>query len=183
MNHIFHESELTFYFNRDWKVLRYDEHKYYRIVSGRSVSGVDFACITPDETLLLIEVKNFYQYNRSGLIDDTNRFAEEIKEKIVDTLDLITIIHKYHRRKWTFRIMIDLVRRFPKLHYDWWFWSKMYDLHLQPEKLLFLLVLESETEVSSLQKQITELIMSEGVEVPPFHILPASEIQAYGINI
>ncbi len=183
MKHIFHESELTFSFSENWKVMRYDEHRYYKIVSGRSISGVDFACITPEDHLILIEVKNFFQYQQDGVINDLGRFAEEMKEKILDTLDLIDIIHRYHGRKWSYRILYGLVRRFPSLHYDWWYWSTMYDLHLSSEKLRFILVLESVADPKVVKRMITDLGRKEDVAMPEFKVLSVDDMQMVGMDV
>ena len=38
----FTESGLCFTFSKRWKVLKYDEHRFYRYLSGSGFKGVDF---------------------------------------------------------------------------------------------------------------------------------------------
>ena len=180
---IFSESGLLFSFRDSWKVIRYDAHRYYKIVSGQSIRGVDFACITDEDELLLIEVKNFYQHHNEGVIADVEDFAEEMKEKILDTLDLLKIIHTYHKRKWSYRLFIELIKKFPRLHFDWWYWTAMYDLHQIVGKYVFILVLNADADISLIHEKIMNLMKIEEVAIPAFQIVISSNHGLHGIKI
>ena len=155
----FEESEHNFTFSKDWKILKYDSHPFYKIVSGRSFSGVDFAGFYKDK-LYLIEIKNFYQYGKSGSIEDVNEFCREIKEKCLDTLDLIRIIQKYFQRKWTYRLFCRLVMAYPNLNMTWWFWTMM-NQKVEEQDFVFVLLIDSIDEESILKTNIERLIVDE----------------------
>lgn len=54
----FRESGLIFNFPFDWKVIKWDEHRFFGYVSGRGFKGVYFMALR-DEELYLMEVKNY----------------------------------------------------------------------------------------------------------------------------
>ena len=155
----FEESEHNFTFSKDWKILKYDSHPFYKIVSGRSFSGVDFAGFYKDK-LYLIEIKNFYQYGKSGSIEDVNEFCEEMKEKFLDTLDLIRIIQKYFNRKWTYRLFCRLFMSYPNLNTTWWFWTMM-DQKVEEQAVVFVLLIDSTEEESLLRINIEKLVSDQ----------------------
>jgi len=54
------ESALLFDFEEtDWIVKKYDDHRYYKSLSGAGLKGVDFIGIFQQEKVVFIEVKNF----------------------------------------------------------------------------------------------------------------------------
>ncbi len=155
----FEESEHNFTFSTDWEILKYDSHPFYKIVSGRSFSGVDFAGFHKDK-LYLIEIKNFYQYGKTGDIENVDEFCEEMKEKFLDTLDLIRIIQKYFQRKWSYRLFCRLVMSYPNLNKTWWFWTMMAD-RVENDAFVFVLLIDSIEKESELQTTIEQLVAKE----------------------
>lgn len=178
----FSESGRIFRFDKQWEVLKYDDHHYYQIVSGRSFSGVDFAGLLNDEELVLIEIKNFYQYDNQGAIEDLNQFALEIKEKLLDTIDLIHIIYKYHQRSWMYRRFNRVVMRFPWVHYTWWFWTRMKEL-IEQEAFAFVLLIESVEKRSLLLKEIKKTLKEESYSIPNIKIMSLETDQIPGLQI
>jgi len=176
------ESNYTFTFDDSWRILKYDDHPYYRILSGRSFSGIDFAGIYNDEQLYLIEVKNFYQYDNDGEIADVNEFVLELKEKILDSIDLINIIQKYHQRRWTYRLFISLVKRFPNLSRDWWFWTRMHDL-LAAKQMSFVLLIASKLNRNSLKLELLSSLEEEDYVIPNLKIQSLSMTNIEGLSI
>jgi len=155
----FQESECQFTFSKEWEVIQYDAHDYYKTVSGKSFSGVDFAGIFRD-TLYLIEVKNYYQYNQTGEIEELENFCVEMKEKFLDTIDLIRIIQKYHNRKWSYRLFYRLVKSYPNLYHTWWFWTRMYQI-IENDKVEFVLLIDSLETRESIKLKTVELMVEE----------------------
>ena len=58
-NQVFEESDLVFHFNQDWVVRKYDEHRFYKTISGLGMKGVDFIGIFKAEQVVFIEIKNY----------------------------------------------------------------------------------------------------------------------------
>jgi len=92
----FQESGLTFQFNEDWVVNKYDEHRYFRRLAGEGLKGVDFLGIYKKEELVLIEVKNYrIRYKEKpptaiyNIIENPEILAEKIQKKAEDTLKAI----------------------------------------------------------------------------------------------
>jgi len=55
---IFKESDLTFNFSqKEWEIIRYDTHRYYKILSGAGLKGVDFLGIYQKNKVVFFEVK------------------------------------------------------------------------------------------------------------------------------
>lgn len=179
---VFSESSCAFTFDKRWKVLKYDDHRYYQIVSGRSFSGIDFAAILNNEELFLIEVKNFYQYENKGQIEDVDEFVIEIREKVLDTIDLVNIIFKYHQRSWSYKTFIKLVNRFPCIHFNWWFWTRMQTLMSQ-KAFTFVLLIESVVSEKILLNKIQESIAVEGYQMPRISVRTFAEAQIPGLEI
>lgn len=140
-NNTFRESGLTFRFDQKWNVIKYDEHKYYRSLSGSSFSGVDFAGIYQCDQTVFLEVKNYMQYD--GRIRDTSdNILKKYGEKITNTLHLINLIHRYHRRNFIYNWFISLVLKQPWLHRTWFFWTKMHEMiqHKNQFRFVFLIL-------------------------------------------
>jgi len=82
------DETLTFEFNDDWLVTKYDEWSYYRnqfIKISDGTKAVDLLAISPDHTLWLIEVKNYRRAPRTKEMP----IREEILKKVCDTLAAI----------------------------------------------------------------------------------------------
>ena len=157
----FSESGLTFKFSKRWKVLKYDEHRFYRYLSGSGFKGVDFIGILDEKKLALIEVKNYRdRYERDkvdpteGLLNDPATYAVQFAHKFKDTFQLISIIRKYYQRRWWFRqprnLLLRLIPRRFLLRFDWGFWNLAIQLiDENNEKVLIVLWLELNEELST----------------------------------
>ena len=76
---------LSFVFELDWAVSRYDDWTYYKRQFQKVRSGikaVDLLALAPDKTLYLIEVKDYRNYNRTK----PSELDHEVCCKILDTL-------------------------------------------------------------------------------------------------
>ncbi len=121
----FTESNLNFTFSDAWEVIKYDEHRYYRALSGSDFSGVDFAGIH-DGKAYFIEVKNYTQYPMDEPLN-LEEITQNFTEKITDTQRLLALINQYHERKWLYRLVRNqnfLMRRFFK---HWYFWKRLFE--------------------------------------------------------
>lgn len=117
----FVERGLNVHFTDDWQVVKLDEHRYYKTLSGRGFKGVDFLAFHKQEGLYLIELKNYSDTNS----DIPENLIDVMVEKQEDTLLLLTIINKYYCRQWSYRLIHFLGWR--KLYkVEWLLWTDMY---------------------------------------------------------
>ena len=163
------ESGLKFNFPKDWKIIKFDEHRFYQYVNGIGLKGVDFICIKPNGELLLIEVKNYAdRFPQDGInpaldvLDNPIPYASQIAQKFDDSTQLIEVIHKYYLRKFWFRQFAPtlslVLSEFFKPNYDWMFWLQAYQAltaHLPKTKLIWWMELGE--EVSKIERSLVHL--------------------------
>lgn len=131
----FKESGLTFKFGPGWVIKKYDEHAYFRSLSGMGLKGVDFIAIRQEKELVFIEVKNYRtRYNADMdqsfevVVKPTAELAYELKRKSEDTLLAIDAVLQYYRRSWWYRRFRQLWMRWPWLQHNRAFWSRADEL-------------------------------------------------------
>ncbi len=129
---IFKEREVEVIFDQEWDVIKFDEHRYYRIVSGLGLRGVDFIAVHPIFGLALIEMKNYTKGKRSI----SNDLEAKMLAKRKDTIRLINIINRYYNRQIYFRILffIGWKKLFPD---EWKIWLQA-KKHLDNDNYFFL---------------------------------------------
>ena len=165
----FWESGLVFNFPVDWKVIKWDEHRFYGYVSGRGFKGVDFMGLREEE-LYLIEVKNYQdrrpdngQHPFDLVLSDPDFYAEIFLQKFADSFALIEIIEKYYLRKrffnWWSRqdyFGLGVLARIPFFQrIDLIFWTRAAQIiRKHPERVQLILWLEPGPRIS-LEKYIT----------------------------
>lgn len=147
----FLESNLQFNFDAsNWKVLKYDAHKFYKTFSGAGLKGVDFVGIYQGEKLIFFEIKNFRIHPTKPdatfiVFEDTDLFVEQLKGKMEDTLTAIKVIVKYLQRKFWYRTFLKLEGFLPKSlvkNQDWYFWHQINTLRNSNSSQIFVLWLE-----------------------------------------
>lgn len=79
---------IRFIFPDDWQAEKYDEWSFYRnrfcsVFPGRK--AVDLLAISPDNTLFIVEVKDYRLHRRVKTID----IIDEVTVKVVDTLSAL----------------------------------------------------------------------------------------------
>ena len=97
----FLESDIHFEFGENCLVKKFDEHRYYNILSGSGLKGVDFIVLYQFRQLVLIEAKNYKQRSFSpvppdvtDLIGNPVPLAQQFGSKLKDSLTLIlSLIH------------------------------------------------------------------------------------------
>lgn len=113
----FVEREVEAIFDKDWLVIKLDEHRYYKRLSGKGVRAVDFLAVHSEFGLVMIEMKNYLK-GKTSIPSDIDLVMLNKKK---DTLRLISIINMYFKRQWYFRLItfIGIERLYPK---DWLIW-------------------------------------------------------------
>ena len=95
---IIQEEDLSFAFDSDWHVIKYDEHPDYQVMERLdSTKGVDFVAVRAarPSRLVLIEIKDFHEHrieNKGKL--KTGNLAIEIGQKVRDTLAGVVAAHR-----------------------------------------------------------------------------------------
>lgn len=171
---IFIESGLTFEFPKEWIVKKYDNHHFYKGISGMGMSAVDFICITEKEEVLLFEVKNYQNRHEKqmeyihSLFEDhnrilANRFIEKIEETIVGIRVIAQYLAKSRWNRWRYKLLDRPNFKQWILQDDrlCWLWLNE-QINAQPNKVKLLLWLELppilEDKRPIVQQQIFELI-------------------------
>ena len=132
----FIEREVKAIFDEEWTVIKLDEHRYYKRLSGLGISGVDFMAVHPIFGLALIEMKN-YTKGKTSIPNDLDQIMIGKKN---NTIRLINIICKYYQRQHYFRILrfIGWEYLYPK---DWLIWLSA-KKHVDKENVFFLGVID-----------------------------------------
>jgi len=147
----FLESGLQFDFTpTNWRVMKYDTHRYFKILSGAGLKGIDFIGIHKEEALIFFEVKHFRTNN---------------------------VIIKYLNRKAWYRYFLKLEQYIPSQllqQKDWYFWHQIHQLRSANTSNSFVIWLEIDSDYSemaddtfwqSLQSKLTQ-------ELEQFNIRP-----------
>ncbi|MCI5082230.1 MAG: hypothetical protein MRY78_11065 [Saprospiraceae bacterium] len=173
---IFRESGLLFEFNGGWDIRKYDEHNYYQILAGTGLKGIDFLGIFQGANLYMFEVKNYSIRNQWQKTDPMNvvrenpdQLVEKIAQKVQDSLRLFRIIHLYYHRKWVYRNMFPLARKWYPGFRKWEFWTSVYELSLQPQNVHVIFWMETdrpETELKTyLQQRLQQQLLLDAAHI------------------
>lgn len=171
----FIESDLQFYFPDHWAVREYDNHRFYKNLSGLGLKGLDFLVLDPEDEghLYLMEVKNYRTRVREGItyeapLKSAEELAATVAVKYEHTLRAIRAVHLHYQRKWWYRLLHRMIQQSSYTQYDSVFWTRAYQLAGQPAQHSLLLWLETEMEDQAyeqrLQKQLQN-ILAPGLEV------------------
>jgi len=161
----FIESGYMFKFGDEWNVIKYDSHRFYISLSGQSMSGVDFAGILKGKESYMIEVKNFKQYPSSQPDKAIDDFVLEIVEKAKDSIQLITVIQKYLNRKFLYKAFYNLVKKYPIINQEWFFWSELYRVTIDEQQAKFILLIDSHYDKSKIQRALSDALAMEYKDV------------------
>ena len=153
-NIIFEESNLSFHFDNQWIVHKYDDHRFYQQLAGCSVSGIDFIGIFQEKTLVLMEVKNYIdRYFKDDknpsedFLSNQEFYFKKITKKYVDSLRVIEAVQRAYQRKWWFQLaqktLFRIVKKERFLHWEFVFWTKAWEL-MEAGELRLVLWLEIE---------------------------------------
>lgn len=166
----FNESGLDFEFDDSWVVKKYDDHRFYKRLSGVGLKAVDFIGIWKEEILVLIEVKNYkirYQDLKQlpiqNILNDPDQLSIAIINKVEDSLSAIDAIHTAYCRKWWYRLFLPFINLFKKSSADWPFWTMVHNLIDKEQEIWVVFWLESEFKQDALRKNL-EITISKGLD-------------------
>lgn len=158
----FQESDLKFQFSdADWQIIKYDAHRYFKILSGAGLKGIDFLGIYQGKQVVFFEVKNFHTHQPINndayqIIENTPEFIESIIGKMEDTLSAIKIVIQYLQRKWWYRLFLNYQQFIPTIFIqqkDWYFWHRIQALISDSEEWQFVLWLEIDGSITPAKKK------------------------------
>jgi len=190
----FNESGLTFTFPSDWVVYKYDQHRFYKYVSGYGLKGVDFMIITAEGELILLEVKNYFnrfpdakESPTLAIKNDPIAYAKKFVGKYEDSFQLISSIHQYyeqrHRYRWFMKPLFQYLPKGLQLKTDWGFWTHAHEL-LKGGNVKLMLWLElNESIASEREKQIDEPTRAHIVKKFPQHVFSIHWINSQGADV
>ena len=115
------------------KVLKLDDHRYYKYVSGLGFKGVDFMLIDPIGGLFLIELKNYIDCSSQPSDEES---ASIFYQKCEDTLHLLEIIYAYYMKKWWVRVLVLRCKLRFLLHREDKIWIDAYSLYKEGKVVL-----------------------------------------------
>ncbi len=174
---VYREGDLLFQFPDDWGVRAYDQHTYYRGLSGVGLKGVDFLLIDPsdDGHLYFLEVKNYRtRISEDGTFVATpkppRQLATTISSKYEDTSRAIRAIYGYYRRRWWYRLLESWLQSSSSFRHDRVFWTRAQQLLEEGKAVTVLLWLEVEARdhayVAMMESTLREeLALEVAVEV------------------
>ena len=178
----FTESGLIFRFSRNAVVQKYDEHRYFRRLSGSGLKGVDFLSIFDRSELVLIEVKNYrIRYKEKPpteiyhILQHPEILAEKILAKAADTLQMIRVVNKFYRKsRWHNLILpaLEMLRNSRFTRDTRLFWVRAENL-TQAGNFKFVLWLETETaypnfseaDVNRFRRQVERLLANNVLNI------------------
>lgn len=103
-------------------VIKFDEHRYFRKLSGKGYKGVDYLIIN-DDYLYLIELKNFQQYKNTPRPSETEINAI-FHQKCEDTLRVLELFEAYLNSSWIRRVLVMKYNWFFLGDVEWKLWAK-----------------------------------------------------------
>lgn len=135
---IFRESGLTFAFSDEWHVVQWDQHTYFKGLSGVGLKGVDFLAFHPDKRTFLMEVKNY----RDTEPPHARTLAEDVWQKAQDTLRGLEAVKLFLQRSWLRRLLLPIWKIYPPDRSDRAFWTQASHFFSQGNTHSYLIWLE-----------------------------------------
>ncbi len=149
----YRESDLNIDFNLSWRLRRFDTSRYFKVLSGLGLKGVDFIAIDMEKKLYLIEVKNYKKRVKSPVAPDVSdllgtnpALQDHFIKKIENSSQLLEVINKYMNRKWWYRLLFKFRLSISTQignKSDWSFWLDAFHiLTNKPQNVNCILLLE-----------------------------------------
>ena len=132
-DYIFNESNSIIRFHESNTVIKFDNHKFYKYLSGQGLKGVDFLVIDDDYGLFLIELKNFQD---KATQPGKEYLSQNFYQKCEDSLRLIEIIYKVYQRKWWVKLLVNKLKMTFLLTEDDKAWIEAYHLYRKGKVIL-----------------------------------------------
>ncbi len=163
----FQESDLQIRFPEDWIVRQFDRTAAYQSLSGHGLKGVDFLCLTPEQELWMVEVKNYRQRNPQSSLKrrSPEALATHVGKKFSDTKRLIHLMNRAMQRNWWVILLLFWQRLGGGDRRDshYWFWAEAERRLAKPRKIVCLLWMEL-PERSPDYDSATEAALEEWLE-------------------
>jgi len=115
------EGQQRISFPQTWQIIKLDEHKYYKRISGLGVKAVDFLAIDPDWGLYLIELKD---YPAPAHIPTPEAQDKMLAEKLNGSIKLIKTANAALRRQWYYRYIFIKLKIYRWCPIEWQIWQK-----------------------------------------------------------
>lgn len=136
---VFRESSFELSFRTVDKVIRYDEHPFYRQFTSAGLKAIDFLFMEKDQ-LVFVELKNYGQYAPKEEYPDVAELSKTLQAKYDGSYKGVQAICSYFRQrqpgKTIFKILDHLPVFFQQKH-PWYLKSKAFF----DQKILFLLII------------------------------------------
>lgn len=152
----FQESAYQFHFSQAWLILKFDDHQFYKVLSGHSLSGVDFSGVYCEE-LYLMEVKNFRIFHDEHHTITADQLIHDLNKKLEDSIKIIEIINKYFDQKRGYKLFSGIIDKLAFLNRDWYFWRRVKAAVLKNKVLHFVLFIDGYT----LKKDLFENLLRD----------------------
>jgi len=190
---LLYESDLVFDFEETaWVVKKYDEHPYYKRLSGRGLKGVDFIGIFQEQQVVFIEVKHFRSRHPTlqeefAVLATTKQFIGKMADKMEDTFKVLQAVAAYLRKKWWYRLFLTWEAYLPLCllkQQDWFFWHQVHELAQDRSTITFVLWLEIEEGISKkgkldLAQYIDDTLTKELIEFTDTVIVASMQQPVY----
>jgi len=164
--HQLEESSLLFTFSDAWNIRSFDDHRYYRWLSGLGFRGVDFVGIYQNK-LVLIEVKNYRRREGMSRADAFQAvrnapaaFALKMVEKVEDSLRIVRAVNSSYQRRWWFPLFLRLPDGLKRWYPQSYFWHTASKLAANPANCVFVLWLDADSDTIKVEKEIIETLMN-----------------------
>ena len=160
---IFKESALTFEFSGNWNIKKYDSHKYYKILAGQGLKGIDFLGIKDGQQLYLFEVKNYQKRKDWQTVNpieaikaDPDVLVRKLVQKIEDSFQVFRVVYKYYQRNWWYRNIFPLIRNWWPVYSKWHFWTDVYEKSLTISDIYIIFWMETAPEEQELKAYLRQ---------------------------
>ena len=122
MYNSFIENKQIIQFGEDWGIIKLDEHRYYKRISGMGVKCVDFMALHADWGLFLIEIKDYTIYDDSEL-PSKEMLQNILASKKSGSIRLIKIVNQALQRKWYYRWIFQRLKWYKYCPREWIVWD------------------------------------------------------------
>lgn len=167
------ESDLVFDFPKYWMVKKYDAHPFYKGMSGVGLSAVDFIVVTQENTILLIEIKNYrhrpasqFPHITALLRNHEEGLARSFVQKLEETIIGINAIATYFYKSTWYRLWYILLKKmgakYLLLKNDRlsWLWLNE-QIQQKPKKIVPILWLELPDNLVQYQAELKREIVEQ----------------------
>jgi hypothetical protein len=167
------ESDLFFDFPKHWIVKKYDQHPFYKGMSGVGLSAVDFIVVTQEDAILLIEVKNYCHRPASQLFhinallrNHEEGLAYSFIQKLEETITGINAIATYCSKSAWYRAWYILLKKVGAKYFLLsndrlcWLWLNE-QIQQTPEKIVPILWLELPDHLAQYQIELQASIVAQ----------------------